>query len=327
MSRYARQMILPEMGAAGQARLRAARCVVVGAGGLAAGALPLLAGAGLGHITVIDGDVVDLSNLHRQTLFDESACGASKAETAARRLQALNSDINVASVSEPLTPANAPGLLKGADLVLDCADSHAVSYILSDVCFAENVPLITASALGFSGYVGGFCGCAPSLRAVFPDAPASGATCATTGVMGPVVTQLGAMQAQMGLATLLDLDPRPLGQMVQLDMRSYHFSAFRFDGAPEPDACFPFLAASQLTSDDLIIELRGVDEAPATLHPDARRLSPSGLSGALAEFGPNSGTLPRLALCCATGLRSWRAAEESVLSWPGQIVLVAASAC
>ncbi|WP_209506923.1 MULTISPECIES: ThiF family adenylyltransferase [unclassified Ruegeria] len=319
MSRYARQTLLPEVGAEGQARLTAARVLVVGAGGLAAPLLPLLAGAGVGHITIVDGDIVDLSNLHRQTLFSEEDCGLSKAERAADRCRALNVEIDVIARKQALTGENAPDLVSQADIILDCADSYAVSYMLSDTCLAQGKPLISASVLGLSGYVGGFCGGAPSLRAVFPDAPDSGASCATAGVLGPVVGVIGSMQAQMALNLILRLDPSPLGQMVQYDARTLRSTGFRFDEAPEPNSCFRFLSASQLRDTDQIVELRDPNEAPVPAHPDATRISPEEVQ----DIDPNKGK--RLALCCATGLRAWRAAEKIQPIWPGEIVLVAAS--
>ncbi len=320
MSRYARQMILPEVGAQGQAALSAAHVLVIGAGGLAASALPLLAGAGVGRITIVDGDTVELSNLHRQTMFTEADQGQPKAEVAAERCQAINGEIMVEAVVAKLTPANAPKLLDGVTLVMDCADSYAVSYTLSDLCLAQNIPLITGSALALSGYAAGVCGGAPSLRALFPEAPESGASCATSGVMGPVVALIGAMQAQMALATLMGHQPSPLGQMVQFDAKTMRSAPFRFYAAPEPETAFGFVAPEMLTDADTIVELRGTEEAPTPAHPDAIRLLPDQLKENLpiAEG--------RLALCCATGLRSWRAAETTQEIWPGEIVLVAASA-
>lgn len=317
MNRYARQMILPEVGETGQNRLARARVLVVGAGGLAAPVLPLLAGAGIGHLTIVDEDTVSLSNLHRQTLFNETDCGQPKAQVAGKRCTEINSEITVDVRPQRLTPANAPELVSHADLVLDCADSYAVSYILSDLCLTRNLPLISASVLGLNGYVGGFCGGAPSLRALFPDAPDSGASCATAGVLGPVVGTIGAMQAQMALNLLLGLEPMPLGQLVNFDGRSLTTSGFRFDKAKEPTTQFPFLAVTQLNADDLIVELRSEEEAPTPIHQAAQRM-------ALAEIARK--TAPRVALCCATGLRAWRAAETLQQTWPGEIVLVAASA-
>jgi len=210
-------------------------------------------------------------------------------------------------------------MIEAADLVLDCADSYAASYILSDTCLALGKPLISASVLGLSGYVGGFCADAPSLRAVFPEAPESGASCATAGVLGPVVGAVGAIQAQMALNLILGFDPSPLVQMVQYDARNLRSSTFRFEGAAEPDSYFPFVAASQLTPDDMIVELRDMQEAPKPAHPAAKRIMPDSLH----EIEPNKGK--RLVLCCATGLRAWRAAEQIQPHWPGEILLVAAT--
>ncbi len=318
MSRYERQEILPEIGLAGQARLASSRVLVVGAGGLAASVLPLLAAAGVGRITIVDGDRVDLSNLHRQTLFTEADIGRPKADVAAERCRALNTQPTIAPWRRDLTPENADHLIGPSNVVVDCADSYAVSYTLSDICAAKRVPLVSASVLGRSGYVGGFCGVAPSLRAVFPDAPESAASCATAGVMGPVVAMLGAAQAQMTLGVLLEFTPSPLGQIMQIDMTSYRTSGFRFDKAPEPDAHFPFVACSELSQADLIVDLRPAEEAPVLIHPAAQRILPEALKDTLA---PND---RRLALACASGLRAWRAAESIQDMWPGEIVLVAA---
>ncbi|MDD9731246.1 HesA/MoeB/ThiF family protein [Mameliella sp. AT18] len=317
MSRYARQTILPEVGDVGQRRFGAARVLVIGAGGLGAPVLPLLAGAGVGRITIVDGDVVSLSNLHRQTLFTEADCDRPKAQVAAERCRAINPGITVEALPQRLTPANAPALVGEADLVLDCADSYAVSYLLSDLCLASGLPLISASALGFGGYVGGFCGDAPSLRALFPEAPDSGASCATAGVLGPVVGAIGAIQAQMALNVLLGLSPSPLGLMVTYDGLGLRSSSFRFDGTAEPAGGFRFVAASQLSATDHIVDLRA--DGPL-LHPQAMR----GAAADIITQPPRPAT--RLALCCATGLRAWRAAEQISLTWPGEIVLVAASA-
>ncbi|MBO9446016.1 HesA/MoeB/ThiF family protein [Ruegeria sp. R14_0] len=318
MSRYARQIILPEVGEGGQARLSAARVLVVGAGGLAAPVLPLLAGAGIGQLTIMDRDEVALSNLHRQTLFTEEDCGRPKAAVAAERCIALNGEISIIAAKQALTSENSAEFVGQADIILDCADSYAASYTLSDTCHVLGKPLISASVLGLSGYVGGFCGGAPSLRAVFPDAPDSGASCASAGVLGPVVAMIGAMQAQMAVGVILGLEPSPLGQLAQLDARTLRSSTFRFDDAPEPVDHFSFISASQLTADDLIIELRDPDEAPQPIHPKAHRQAPDTI-----DIEPNKSQ--RLALCCATGLRAWRAAEKLKPDWPGEIVLVAAS--
>ena len=320
MNRYERQQILPEIGSAGQARLAAARVLVVGAGGLAARVLPLLTAAGIGRITVVDGDRVEQSNLHRQTLFTENDLGRPKADAAAERCRMLNREVTLVPWRRSLTPENAEELVAPADIVLDCADSYAVSYTLSDVCMSARKPLITASVLGMSGYVGGFGGEAPSLRAVFPNAPENATNCATAGVLGPVVGMLGAAQAQMAIAGLLEMDPSPLGQLIRLDMSTYRTSGFRFDRAEEPQAFFPFVARAEMSGEDEIVDLRPEEEAPELIHWAARRIAPEALQKTVLISDK------RLVLACASGLRAWRAAETIQDMWPGEIVLVAASA-
>ncbi|MCF7747682.1 HesA/MoeB/ThiF family protein [Sulfitobacter sp. M39] len=319
MTRYARQTILPQVGPSGQEALAAARVVVVGAGGLAAPVLPLLAGAGVGHITLVDADDVALSNLHRQTLFTEADIGTPKVTAAARALTARNSACSVVAWPVILGPDTVAKLCHDATLVLDCADSFAASYVLSDHCLHAGLPLISASALGFGGYVGGFCGGAPSLRAVFPDLPDRAASCDTAGVMAPVVATIGAAQAQMALACILGLSPSPLGQLVSFDLASYRFGGFRFDTAPEPDHGFGFVAPSQIRASDWVVDLRGPDEAPTAATPTARRII-------LPDFlrnAPRPTHQPRAVIACRSGLRAWQAATHLASYWHGPITLLA----
>jgi len=314
MTRYARQMVLPQIGPDGQARLARSHVLVIGAGGLGVPVLQYLAGAGVGQITLVDADEVAAHNLHRQPLYRMDQIGQPKALAAAAALQALNPDVAVTSLTDWLDPANAPALVKAADLVLDCADTFAASLTLSDTCRERGKPLIAASALGLSGYVAGCCGGAPSLRAIFPDLPERGATCATAGVMGPVVGTIGALQAQMALSVLLGLTPSPLGQLVSLDAARWRMGGFRFDAAPEPAQPLPFIARSQTRADDLLIDLRH-EAAPFSRH--ARHIPPH----AITTLAPPSGA--RVVLACATGLRAHNAGQTLQSHWSGDIALLA----
>lgn len=318
MSRYARQIAVPEFGAEGQARLAAAHVLVVGAGGLAAPVLQYLVGAGLGRIRLVDGDKVALSNLHRQTLFREADIGMPKAKAAARHMAGLNPDCVVEPVTAPLDPENVAALCEGVDVVLDCADSFAASYVLSDHCLAENLPLISASVLQAEGYCGGFCGGAPSLRAVFPDLPERLGSCAADGVLGPVVGILGAMQAQMALAVIAGLSPSPLGRLVQVDALTFRVSGFRFDNAPEPEEGHRFLAPGQIAPGDLVVDLRGAHE-PGPQLPGATRIAPADIAACPPPPEPGR----RLVLACRSGLRSWQAADRLRPAWGDNIALVA----
>lgn len=308
--RYERQAVLPGFGVAGQDRLAAAHVLVVGAGGLGVPVLQYLVGAGVGRITLVDPDRVEVSNLHRQPIFGRHV-GEFKALAAAVEMGALNPDTTVTPLISRLNPANAPDLLAQADVVLDCADSFAVTYTLSDTCLAAGRPLIAASVLRSEGFAGGFCGGAPSVRAVFPDLPAQAGTCATAGVMGPMVGVIGALQAQMALSALLGLQPSPLGQMIRFD--GLRPASFRFDEAPEASTGHHFIAISQMRADDLAVELRGPDEAPLPFVPQAVR-QPDTLCPAAGQ---------RVVFGCRSGLRAWAAANRLRQNWPGEIALVA----
>jgi molybdopterin/thiamine biosynthesis adenylyltransferase len=307
------------VGDAGQSALQAAHVLIVGVGGLGAPVLQYLVAAGVGRLTLVDGDVVSLSNLHRQTLFREADVGKAKAAVAAKTLGALNAECTIETVEAPLDPSNATALVKQSTIVLDCADSFATSYILSDTCKALAVPLISASVLEFAGYVGGFCHTAPSLRAVFPDLPDRAATCATAGVMGPVVGMIGAAQAQMALAYLIGQSTSPLGQFIRFDLQNFRSSGFRFDQAPDPVPDLTFIAPSQLTGSDFVVELRDTEEAATPVSAHAQRLS-------VAQFTDRQltpATKQRAVFACRSGLRAWQAATHLRSYWDGDINLIA----
>lgn len=314
MTRYSRQTCLPEIGACGQARLARAHVLVVGAGGLGVPVLQYLVGAGIGKITLVDGDTVAEHNLHRQPLYRMDQIGEAKVLAAGKAMAALNPDVTVTPIVQMLDPANAPSLVGVADLVLDCADTFAASLTLSDICRDLDKPLITASALARAAYVAGCCGGAPSLRAIFPDLPERGATCATAGVMGPMVGAVGALQAQMALSVLLGLAPSPLGQLVSVDTARWRFAAFRFDQAPEPEHPLPFIARDQIRPDDMLIDLRA-EAAPFS--PAAHHIPPEGI----AALTPAPGR--RVVLACATGLRAHNVGQNLQSRWSGDIALLA----
>jgi sulfur-carrier protein adenylyltransferase/sulfurtransferase len=304
--RYARQMLLPQVGPQGQARLAQAHVLVVGAGGLGCAVLPYLAAAGVGRLSLVDPDRVDESNLHRQPLYRMSDLGVLKVQAARAALEALNPQVSVATVAARLTADNAPGLMVHADVVLDAADSFAVTYVLSDACQEAGKALVSASVLGLSGYVGVFCGGAPSYRAVFPELPRAAGSCAQSGVLGTAVGVIGTLQAHLTLALLLQFEPSPLGRLLSVDFQTLHVGGFSFSGATEPcGAPLRFIGPRQVAADDFVIDLRSVSEAAQPAFPGALRLEVESLERA----APTVPAEARVVLCCRSGVRAWRAAR------------------
>lgn len=318
--RYARQIVLPEIGAAGQARLAESSILVVGAGGLGCPVLHNLAGAGIGRLLLVDPDRVEESNLHRQTLYRMADLGRLKVEAARDALCAYNPGVAVEPLALRLAPDNAAALVAQADIVVDAADSFAATYTLSDACRDQGKPLVSASILGLSGYVGAFCGAAPSYRAVFPELPARAGDCATAGVLGPAVAVLGLLEAQIALLLALRLEPSPLGRIVTYDARRLAFGGFSFAGAAEPLAgSFPFIALSQLAADDIVVELRGADEAPVPAMPAALRLAVEEVD----RLSPDEIGGRRVVLCCRSGIRASRAAGRLAARGVADLALMA----
>ncbi len=304
--RYARQIVLPEVGAAGQARLAAATVLVVGAGGLGCPALQCLAAAGVGRIVILDPDRVEESNLHRQPLYRMGDLGLEKARAARAALRETNPHVRIDALVERLGPDNAGRLIRDADLAIDAADSLAATYMMSDECRRLGKPLVSASALGLSGYVGAFCGGAPSYRAVFPEMPRQAGSCAQAGVLGTVVATLGALEAHMALAWLLGLEPPVLGELVTVDLRTLRFAGFSFANAPEPpEPVLSFICASEVRREDVVVDLRSLEEAPVSPIEGALRIGVEPIEREQARFPSES----RIVLCCRSGIRAWRAAR------------------
>lgn len=194
VERYARHLVLSDIGGPGQQKLKAATVVVIGAGGVGGPAALYLAAAGVGTIRLVDGDTVALSNLQRQILFDTTDLGRPKVEVAAGRLRALNPHLQIEAVAGALTPTNAAGVIAGADVVLDGTDDFATRHAVNAACFAAGVPLVSGALGRWSGQIGVFTG-SPCYRCLVSEIPPEAETCARVGVVGALAGVIGAMAA------------------------------------------------------------------------------------------------------------------------------------
>jgi molybdopterin/thiamine biosynthesis adenylyltransferase len=209
LSRFARHIVLPEVGGAGQVALTQAHVVLVGCGGIGSPALQYLAAAGVGRLTLIDNDVVEASNLQRQTIFAPSDIGRAKAQAAAEWTARFDPALDVQPVTQRIDQANAAQLIAGADLVLDGCDNFATRLAVSDACVASAIPLTSAAIGRFQGQVANFAGHLPGeacYRCFVGDAfdAEDCDTCAEDGVLGAMVGVVGSFAAMTAIRVLLD---------------------------------------------------------------------------------------------------------------------------
>jgi adenylyltransferase/sulfurtransferase len=217
ISRYQRHLSLAGFGPAAQERLKAASVLVVGAGGLGCPALLYLAAAGVGRIVIVDPDTVDVSNLQRQVLYTAADQGAGKAETAARRLQALNPLIAVEALAVRFDRSNALALVASCDLVVDGSDNFATRYLVNDACAIAGRPFVYGAIQGFEGHVSVFnWQGGPTYRCLFPEPPEPGSVpnCAEAGVLGSVTGLIGTAQATEALKVLAQVGQPLSGRLL-----------------------------------------------------------------------------------------------------------------
>lgn len=237
--RYSRHLSLAEIGAGGQEKLKAARVLIVGAGGLGSPASLYLAAAGIGTLGILDHDRVDLSNLQRQVLFDTSSVGASKALSAQARLRALNPEIDVIAHDLELGAGNALDILRSYDCVLDGSDRLSTRYLVNDACVLLQRPLVSAAIHRFEGQAMSYVpGRGPCYRCLFPAASAGVApNCAEAGVLGVLPGVLGALQATEAIKLILGLGTPLVGRLLTYDALAMQWREFRFTRREDCAVC------------------------------------------------------------------------------------------
>lgn len=227
LERYARHIVLKEIGGEGQRRLHQATVAVIGAGGIGSPVIQYLAAAGVGWITLVDDDRVSLSNLQRQTIFKTDDVGQSKVDVAARAACALNGDVSVTSYDERLTADNAEEMLSGADVVIDGSDNFETRLIVADTALCLRIPLVSAAVDQFEGQLAVYRGWEadkPCYRCLVGNDPARPEhSCADRGVLGPLTGLMGSLAALEALRAITPFGEDPTGRLLLIDMLAFRF--------------------------------------------------------------------------------------------------------
>jgi adenylyltransferase/sulfurtransferase len=256
--RYSRHILLQDVGGTGQARLRDASVLLVGAGGLGSPLLLYLAAAGVGRIGLVDDDAVDLSNLQRQIAHTTAAIGQAKVDSAAERALAINPGTRIDRHRLRLGPDNILGLVQGYDLVCDGTDNFPTRFLINDACVLARRTLVSAAVLRFEGQLsvfkphvalpeGGHC---PCYRCLFPEAPPEGMvpTCSEAGVLGAVTGVMGTLQATEALKEILGIGETLAGRLLIWDALASRFRTVRLKSDPHCIACGPEATLRDLTA-------------------------------------------------------------------------------
>jgi adenylyltransferase/sulfurtransferase len=238
LDRYARHIVLPQLGGAGQLKLKAARVAVVGAGGIGAGVLPALAGAGVGHLTIIDGDRVELSNLQRQPIYNSGQIGMDKARLASHFVMSRNPHIGLTSIGDRIDADNADAILAGHDLVIDVTDNFATRLAVSDACVRLGLPLLSAAAQQFQGQVALF-RARPCYRCFVGDAFDADDcdTCAELGVLGALTATVGSFAALVAIRTIAGIGDDNASTLHLFDGLSLSWRQLKISADPNCRSC------------------------------------------------------------------------------------------
>ncbi len=240
IKRYSRHIVLQDVGGTGQKKLRRARVLIVGAGGLGSPAAYYLAAAGAGTLGIVDNDTVDISNLQRQILHCTSDIGRQKTESAAERIEALNPGVKVIKHQLRLSKDNVRGIIRDYDVIIDAVDNFAARYLLHDACFFDRKPLVEAGVLQFLGQIMTILpGEGPCYRCLFPEPPAQGVvpSCQEAGILGSVAGLLGVMQATETMKLILGIGKPLVGRIMIYEALSGSFREVSFKRNPKCPLC------------------------------------------------------------------------------------------
>ncbi len=238
--RYSRQIMLPQIDYAGQQRLLDSHALIVGLGGLGSPASMYLSAAGVGHLTLVDFDTVDLSNLQRQIIHHTGDVGRPKIESARDNLASLNPEVRIDTLPGPLDEAALREAVRQADVVLDCTDNFAARHAINRACVSERKPLVSAAAIRMEGQLSVFDTRkegAPCYHCLYREDGEELETCTRNGILAPVVGSLGTLQALEAIKVLLDLGEPLIGRLMVFDALSFEFRTMRLRRDPDCPVC------------------------------------------------------------------------------------------
>ncbi|MBP6378833.1 MAG: HesA/MoeB/ThiF family protein [Sphingorhabdus sp.] len=242
LDRYARHIVLRDIGGSGQSRLLQSHVLLIGAGGIGCPAIQYLAAAGVGTISAVDDDVISLSNLQRQVLYSEAEIGQPKVDAAAKAVRRLNPDITFHAIKERITTHTSAEILEGVDVVIDGSDNFATRLIVNDLCLAARVPLVSAAIGQFHGQIGTFRGWetdAPCYRCFVGDAhdPDDCDDCATQGVLGAMCGLMGSFAAMEAIRALTGFGDNTKGKLHIFDGLKPAMRSLNLPKDPECRSC------------------------------------------------------------------------------------------
>lgn len=324
-ARYNRQMILPEIGEAGQHKLSKAKVLVIGAGGLGASILPYLAAAGVGKIGIVDDDVIEISNLHRQVIYKSSAVGKYKAEEAKLMIGELNPLVKVNAITEKLSGKNVIFLFESYDIIVDATDNIAIKYLINDACLITNKPMVYGSIFRFQGQVSVFnYQNGPTYRCLYPDENTQSASCEDAGVIGITVGIIGMLQANEVIKMILEMGEVLSGKILVYNILNNEQQKYDFDkntnvvidsesfqkkynnNENEIEEVLAEDILSKIDSDEvLLLDVRNHDEEPKISFKNGIQIPLMNLENEIEKLNPNQ----EIYIFCQSGIRSKMAVE------------------
>lgn len=238
--RYSRQMMLPEIDIEGQQRLADAHIVIAGLGGLGSSASIYLAASGIGHLTLIDPDTVDLSNLQRQIIHTTDDIGRLKTDSAKEYLLALNPEVNITAIPKKIENIDMQKSIKSATVMLDCSDNFAARFAINDICCRYKIPLVSAAAIRFEAQISTFNTnheCSPCYRCIYSNETTVRETCMTNGVISPLLGIVGSIQACEAIKTVAGFGETLEGKLLLLDIMRMDWHMAKLNKDPKCPAC------------------------------------------------------------------------------------------